>query len=113
MFDFLKHLLGGQNQFASGGLLLMVIGSVGVFLRALPARLWEWLVEQTTMTVTVKDDDEAFIWVKEWFLEQEFLKRIRNVDVDTSLRGADPADTPLLLRDAGSDDIYALTLEKK
>ena len=94
MFDLLKHLLDGQNQFASGGLLLMLIGSIGVFLRALPERLWNWIVEQTTMTVTVKDDDEAFIWVKEWFLEQEFLKRIRNVDLDTSLRGAEIALIP-------------------
>jgi chaperone BCS1 len=94
MFDLLKHLLDGQNQFASGGLLLMLIGSIGVFLRALPERLWDWLVEQTTMTVTVKDDDEAFTWVKEWFLEQEFLKRIRNVDLDSSLRGAEIALIP-------------------
>jgi chaperone BCS1 len=94
MFDLLKHLLGGQNQFASGGLLLMMIGSIGVFLRSLPGYLWDWLVEQTTMTVTVKDDDEAFTWVKEWFLEQEFLKRIRNVDLDTSLRGAEIALIP-------------------
>jgi len=94
MFDLLKHLLDGQNQFASGGLLLMMIGSIGVFLRSLPEHLWDWLVEQTTMTVTVKDDDEAFTWVKEWFLEQEFLKRIRNVDLDTSLRGAEIALIP-------------------
>jgi chaperone BCS1 len=94
MFDLLKHLLDGQNQFASGGLLLMLIGSIGVFLRALPERLWDWIVEQTTMTVTVKDDDEAFTWVKEWFLEQEFLKRIRNLDLDTSLRGAEIALIP-------------------
>jgi chaperone BCS1 len=94
MFDLLKHLLDGQNQFASGGLLLMLIGSIGVFLRALPERIWDWIVEQTTMTVTVKDDDEAFTWVKEWFLEQEFLKRIRNVDLDTSLRGAEIALIP-------------------
>jgi chaperone BCS1 len=75
-------------------LLLMLIGSIGVFLRALPERIWDWIVEQTTMTVTVKDDDEAFTWVKEWFLEQEFLKRIRNVDLDTSLRGAEIALIP-------------------
>jgi len=94
MFSFLKHILEGQNQFASGGLLLMLIGSVGVFLRSLPEHLWDWLVAQTTMTVTVKDDDEAFTWVKEWFLEQEFLKRIRKVDLDTSLRGAEIALIP-------------------
>jgi chaperone BCS1 len=94
MFDFLKHVLSGQNQFASGGLLLMILGGVGVFLRALPEQLWLWFVGQTTMTVTVKDEDDAFVWVKEWFLEQKFLKRIRRVDLDTTLRGAEPALIP-------------------
>lgn len=94
MFDFLKHVLGGQNQFASGGLLLMVLGGIGVFLRALPQRVWVWVVAQTTMTVSVKDEDDAFVWVKEWFLEQEFLKRIRRVDLDTTLRGAELALIP-------------------
>lgn len=94
MFDFLKHVLGGQNQFASGGLLLMIMGGIGVFLRALPEKFWSWFVAQTTMTVTVKDDDDAFVWVKEWFLEQNFLKRIRRVDLDTTLRGAELALIP-------------------
>ena len=76
----------GQNQFASGGLVLMIIGAVSVFLRALPEKLWEWLVSQTTMTISVKDDDAAFMWVKEWFLEQRFLKRVRRVDLDTTIR---------------------------
>ena len=86
MLQFLKHILGGQNQFASGGLLLMIIGGVSVYLRAIPERAWEWFVEQTTLMITVKDDDAAFVWVKEWFLEQKFLKRIRRVDLDTAMR---------------------------
>ncbi len=94
MFAFIHHLLGGQNQFASGGLLLMLIGSVGVFLRALPEYLWSLIVQQTTMTITVKDDDAAFQWVKEWFLEQNFLKRVRRVDLDTTLRGTEMALIP-------------------
>lgn len=89
MLDFIKHVLSGQNQFASGGLLLMILGSIGVFLRSLPQQLWNWLVKQTTLTITVKDDDDAFRWVKEWFLEQKFMKRIRQVDLDTTLRGAE------------------------
>jgi chaperone BCS1 len=59
---------------------------LGVVLRAVPQKLWEWCVGQTTMTITVKDDDVAFVWVKEWFLEQKFLNRIRRVDLDTTLR---------------------------
>jgi chaperone BCS1 len=98
MFNFvvnlLKHLLSGQNQFASGGLLLMIVGSIGVFLRSLPLRIWGWLVSQSTMTITVKDDDAAFVWVKEWFLEQQFMRRIRQVDLDTTLRGAELALIP-------------------
>jgi mitochondrial chaperone BCS1 len=94
MIELLKHAFNGHNQFASGGLLLMLIGAVGAYLRAIPARIWDWLVDQTTMMITVKDDDAAFVWVKEWFLEQEFLKRIRRVDLDTTLRGERVAMIP-------------------
>ena len=94
MLEFLKHALDGQNQFASGGLLLMVVGGLGVWLRAIPLRAWEWLVEQTTLMITVNDEDAAFVWVKEWFLEQGFLRRIRRVDLDTTLRGDNLALVP-------------------
>lgn len=86
MLEILRHIFNGQNQFAAGGMLLMVIGGIGVYLRQIPERFWGWLVAQTTMMVTVKDDDAAFVWVKEWFLEQEFVNRIRRVDLDTTLR---------------------------
>ena len=43
----------------------------------------EWCVRQITLSITVKDDDMAFVWVKEWLLEQKFLQRIRRVDMDT------------------------------
>lgn len=86
MFELIKSLLSGHNQFASGGLMLMVIGALGVYLRGLRHRVWKWLVSQTTMEITVEDDDAAFVWIKEWFLEQEFLKRVRRLDLDTSVR---------------------------
>ena len=94
MFALIKHLLSSQNEFASGGLLLMVIGSIGAFARQLPGDLWYWIVRQTTMMITVKDDDSAFVWVKEWLLEQAFLKRVRHVDLDTTLRGVELALIP-------------------
>ena len=64
----------------------MIIGGLSVYLRAVPENIWRWIVRQTTMMITVKDDDAAFVWVKEWFLEQNFLKRIRRVDLDTTMR---------------------------
>jgi chaperone BCS1 len=94
MLEVLKRILGGQHQFASDGLLLMIIGGLGVYLRAIPQKFWFWLVDQTTMTITVKDEDAAFVWVKEWFLEQKFVARIRSVDLDTTLRREQTALTP-------------------
>ncbi len=87
MVQLIRNIVTGRNEFASGGLLLMLVGGLGVYLRALPEALWDWFVGQTTMMITVKDDDVAFVWVKEWFLEQKFLQRIRRVDLDTTLRG--------------------------
>jgi chaperone BCS1 len=85
MWQIIRSGLTGQNQFASGGMLLMVIGGLGVYLRAVPETVWQWFVEQTTMTITVTDDDAAFVWVKEWFLAQNFLMRIRRLDLDTTM----------------------------
>jgi chaperone BCS1 len=86
MFELFKSMLMGQNAFASGGLLLMIIGALSVYLRTVPEAIWYWIVRQTTMLITVTDDDAAFVWVKEWFLEQKFLARIRNLDLDTTVR---------------------------
>jgi len=94
VFEFVKGALAGQNQFASGGLLLMIVGAIGVYVRSLPLRLWSWVIYQSTMMLTVTDDDTAFEWIKEWFLEQKFLKRVRWLDLDTSLRGDEAALIP-------------------
>jgi chaperone BCS1 len=87
-------MLTGRNEFASGGLLLMIIGGISVWLRTVPELIWVWIVSQTTMVITVKDDDAAFSWVKEWFLEQSFLKRIRRLDLDTTVRNEHIAMIP-------------------
>jgi hypothetical protein len=49
MLQILKGGLSVRNEFASGRLLLMIIGGVSVWLRAVPESLWHWVVSQTTM----------------------------------------------------------------
>ena len=41
------------------------------------------------------------------------LKEFRHTGAATFWMGLDPQDTPMLIRDVGTDDIYALTLEQK
>ena len=41
------------------------------------------------------------------------LKGVRQTSIYEFWIGLDPDDTPMLLRDIGSDDFYALTLEEK
>ncbi|HKQ87321.1 MAG TPA: AAA family ATPase [Candidatus Acidoferrales bacterium] len=94
MIELLKSILTGHNQFASGGLLLMLLGGLGVYLRTIPENLWHWFLGQMTMSITVQDEDCAFVWVKEWFLEQRFVKRIRRVDLDTTVQSERSALIP-------------------
>jgi mitochondrial chaperone BCS1 len=73
--------LHNPNQFASGGILLMAIGAVGALLRQIPGKIWSWIVHQTTVTLSITDDQKAYFWLKSWLENQRFMKRIRHMDV--------------------------------
>ena len=77
------HLLSGKNEFASGGLLLMVIGGIAAFCKDIPMRVYDWFRRQFTLTLVINDEKEAFRWFKWWFQNQEYSKRFRNMDAFT------------------------------
>lgn len=81
-----ETLLNNQNQFASGGMLLMVIGAIGASLRKIPYDAWEWIVRQTTLSMSIVDETEAFTWFKYWYQTQEHCKKSRRVDVFSKTR---------------------------
>lgn len=72
-----------QNQFASGGILLMVLGGIVASLRKVPTAIWGFAVRQTTLSFTVTDESTAFKWFKYWFSVQDAAKKIRRVDIYT------------------------------
>jgi chaperone BCS1 len=76
-------LLHGQNQFASGGLLLMVIGGIAAYFKGVPASIYKFLKKQLTISMAITDDHDAFEWVAWWFQSREYSKRMRNVDAFT------------------------------
>jgi len=78
----LTTFLHNQNQFASGGLLLMAVGSILAMAKAIPAKLWAWFKNQVTISVTVNDDSaEEFYLLRSWLSKQSFMKRARHLDV--------------------------------
>jgi chaperone BCS1 len=77
----INTFLHNPNQFASGGLLLMAIGSVAAYLRNIPTQIWNWVEHQTTVTLSVTDDQRAYYWLKLWFENQKMVGRIRHLDV--------------------------------
>jgi mitochondrial chaperone BCS1 len=79
----IKALFHNQNQFASGGLLLMVIGGIAAYLRSIPLQIWKWCKRQTTMSMTITDNSAAFSWFKWWFQTHPKCGKIRQVDAYT------------------------------
>jgi chaperone BCS1 len=78
----LTTFLHNQNQFASGGLLLMAVGSILAMAKAVPAKIWAWFKNQITISVTVNDDSaEEFYLLRRWLSTQSFMKRARHLDV--------------------------------
>lgn len=76
-----------MNQFTYSGMVVVAMGAIMAYLREIPQQIWAAIVRQTTITVTVKDDDPAFDWVKEWILQQNFMKKVRRVDLDSTIKG--------------------------
>ncbi len=93
MFAYSKVFSAARLAVPSG-FWWMLAGGAGLWLRSLPEQVWNAVLGQTTLLVTVKDEDAAFQWVKEWFHEQSFLRRVRRVDLDTTLRGTELALMP-------------------
>lgn len=90
MIEILKKLidtlLHNQNQFASGGLLLMAIGSIGALFRSVPNDIWKWVVHQTTISLIVTDENNEFDWLRAWLEEQSLVKKARHIDIGTGNR---------------------------
>lgn len=58
-----------QNEFAAGGLVLMLIGAVLAALRNVPLKLFNWCRDRFLLTVEFDSNDSACAWVQSWLTE--------------------------------------------
>lgn len=83
--NLINTIFHNQNQFASGGLLLMVIGAIGVYLKKVPDGILEWVEKQTTLKLVITDDTQGYKWFQWWFVRTKIGNKIRHVDLNTPI----------------------------
>jgi chaperone BCS1 len=85
MFEHLYHLITGnvQNQFLSGGIVLMVLGALAAYARRLPVRAWSFLHRRCIITLDITNEDPVFYWLAAWLSLQPYSRRARNLSVTT------------------------------
>lgn len=66
MIDSIVKLLQ-QNQFASGGLLVVIVGAVLAYIRSTPSYLWHLFLRNFTNKVSFLNTDGSFEWIEKWF----------------------------------------------
>lgn len=68
-----------NNQFASGGLVLMVLGAALATLRSVPGALWSLVRNRFLAKLEVTSDTVSYYWLQYWLVNHPYTKRTRNV----------------------------------
>lgn len=84
LYDAILNAISSQqNQFLSGGLVLMLIGAVAAYARRLPGRMYHWILSCFIITLDVTNEDPVFLWLAGWLSMQPYSRRARNLSVTT------------------------------
>ncbi len=73
-----------ENEFLSGGLVLMAIGSVLAMCRPIPSAIWTFLVRQFSMTVEIRNEDSLFDYFEKW-IDRKMERKMKDVVARTDL----------------------------
>jgi hypothetical protein len=96
LWDALRKQLA-ENQFFSGGLILMAGGALVAALRHVPGKIWDWTKERFLVQIDIPDREAAFEWLDKWLASHAYARtRARRLTVrtqrpDYSERAANPA----------------------
>src|SRR5262245_45269263 len=95
LWDFLNRQLA-NNQFFSGGWILMLSGAALAALRHVPGRCWAWIKDRCLTEIDIPDREAAFEWLEKWLADHVYSQRrarrltVRVQHPDYRQRAADP-----------------------
>ncbi len=78
-----------KNQFASGGIMTVIMGSIAVYCRALPGRFKNWFYRQFTVSCTIPSTTEQFYHIHTWLTTRRYIRRCRNLMVVQNIQHGD------------------------
>lgn len=81
MLEFIRQQL--ENEFLSGGMMLLLMGSVVAIFRRVPRNLYRLLYRRFITYVDVDDSDDAFYWLQTWLAQHPYSKKTRLLTVST------------------------------
>jgi chaperone BCS1 len=109
MIEFIRTQL--ENQFLSGGMVLMLLGAALAMSRRIPAHIYNLLHRKLVTTVDVSDQDQAFFWIQEWLAQHEYSKKTRLLTITTqkgrySANGIVETPNPPVYEEADKPEIF-------
>lgn len=72
-----------NNQFASAGIFLGIVGGVLAYLRHIPHKVGVYLVNRFTISFDIWNDRDIFAWVEAWINEQGLTKKCKRLYVSS------------------------------
>ena len=74
-----------NNQFLSGGLVLMIIGGFLAYFRTLPIKIYSLFERFFILKIDIQDDDESHQWMKVWLSKR--LEKTLSISVLSRKKG--------------------------
>lgn len=76
-----------ENQFATGGVVVVAFGALIALMRNLPFTVWHFIRRRVVIVVDVADHDDAFGWIVLWLWNHEYTKRSKMLTLSTRRGG--------------------------
>lgn len=73
-----------QNQFATAGIVLWIIGIGTYLMRSVPSNIWRFIVKQSTVTLTLNNCDEIYTDFLNWYADTGRSKKSRTLVAHTN-----------------------------
>lgn len=86
LIDLLVH-----NVVLSGGLLLMLSGTILAIFRKVPFQIWNFIKRSFTVEVDILGEDSSFDYMRQWFDKHPYSKTCRRLMLETAAPNDDMA----------------------